>query len=81
MSKKLTKHGKSLALIINKPILEALGITDSTELQLIVAEGTLIVKPKKKNIKAQKQREKDISKTAHAILDKYEAVFKKLAKT
>ncbi len=81
MAKKLTKHGNSLALIIDKPILDVLGINDKTNLELIVIGDTLIIKPNKKNISAYKKRQDAISKTAHDIMDQYEAVLKKLAKT
>lgn len=33
MIKKLSKHGNSLALVIDKPILELLGIDEETELR------------------------------------------------
>ncbi len=81
MAKKLTKHGNSLALIIDKPVLDILGISDKTELELMVMGDTLIVKPKKSNEKATKKRQESIDKTAKNIMDKYESVFKKLAKT
>jgi antitoxin MazE len=81
MAKKLTKHGNSLALIIDKPVLDILGINGSTELEIIVMGDTLIVKPKKSSQKASKKRQEDIVKTSKNIMDKYESVFKKLAKT
>jgi antitoxin component of MazEF toxin-antitoxin module len=81
MAKKLTKHGKSLALVIDKPVLDTLGITDKTNLELIVVEDTLIIKPKRKSSSASKKRQASLSRTAHDIMDKYESVFKKLAKT
>jgi antitoxin component of MazEF toxin-antitoxin module len=81
MAKKLTKHGNSLALIIDKPILEILGINDTTDLEVVVTGDALIIKPKKRNLDAQKKREESISKTAHDIMDKYKSVFEKLAKT
>ena len=34
MIKKLSKHGNSLALVIDKPILELLGIDEDTELEV-----------------------------------------------
>ena len=63
MTKKLTEHGDSLALIIDKPVLDILGIHDKTDLDV------------------QKKKEESISKIGHEIMDKYESVFKKLAKT
>lgn len=81
MTKKLTKHGNSLALIIDKPVLEILGINDKTELELIVMDDTLIIKPKTSTTKTNKKRQEAVAKTASKIMDKYESVFKKLAKT
>jgi antitoxin component of MazEF toxin-antitoxin module len=81
MAKKLTKHGNSLALIIDKPVLDILGIDNKTELEMIVMGDTLIIKPRKSNTKANKKRQESIAKTASDIMDKYESVFKKLAKT
>jgi len=78
MSKKLTKHGNSLALIIDKPLLSLLKITEKTELELIVEKGVLIIKPTK--TKKSTVKISDIDKIAEKIMDKYENVFKKLSK-
>lgn len=78
MKKKLTKHGNSLALIIDKPLLELLHINEKTELVIDIKDGTLIIKPQK----SKKAKEnKDIDAIATQIMDKYEKVFKKLSKT
>jgi antitoxin component of MazEF toxin-antitoxin module len=45
MVKKLMKVGNSQALLIEKPILEALGIDADTPLQLTVSGNSLIVTP------------------------------------
>jgi antitoxin component of MazEF toxin-antitoxin module len=78
MTKKLIKHGKSLALIIDKPTLEKLGITEKTDLDVEVMGDILVVKSK--NISKDKHIAA-LEKSATAIMDKYEPVFKKLAKT
>ncbi len=41
--KKLTKHGNSYALIIEKPILELLGIDGETPLEISTPDGSSIV--------------------------------------
>ncbi len=46
MIKKLTKHGNSLALVIEKPILELLKIDADTELEVSTDGKNLVVKPK-----------------------------------
>ncbi len=43
ITKKLTKHGNSFALVIERPILELLGIDDTTLLQVSTPDGTSIV--------------------------------------
>jgi antitoxin component of MazEF toxin-antitoxin module len=80
MAKKLTKHGNSLALIIEKPVLEAWGIDETTELNMIIVGDSLIIKPSETDIKAHKRRQDALIKTANDIMDKYESVFEKLAK-
>lgn len=77
MTKKLIKYGDDLAFIIDKPILDDLGITEKTNLDLVVMGDILLIKPK--NINKNKQAE--LEKIATSIMDTYESVFKKLAKT
>jgi antitoxin MazE len=77
MAKKLIKHGDDLALIIDKPILENLGISEKTDLDVVVMGDLLLVKSKN----ASKNKRAKLEKTATSIMDTYEAVFKKLAKT
>jgi len=76
MKKKLTKHGNSFALIIDKPILKMLNITEKTNLEISIEDGKLVIKPFKRKVK-----EKDLDDIAERIIDKYEEVFKKLSKT
>ena len=45
MIKMLKKHGNSMALVIEKPMMEALGITEETPLQLTVNGNALVVTP------------------------------------
>jgi antitoxin component of MazEF toxin-antitoxin module len=45
MTKTLTKHGNSYALVIDKPILELLRITPDTPLELTTNGDTLMVSP------------------------------------
>lgn len=76
MSKKLTKHGNSLALIIDKPILQMLDISEQTELNLSIEDGSLVISPvAKKKLRSSGE----IQKIAEEIMDKYADVFKKLA--
>ncbi len=45
MIKNLQKHGNSQALVIDKPIMEALGIDSDTQLQVTVSGNSLIITP------------------------------------
>ena len=45
MIKTLKKHGNSMALVIEKPMMEALGITEETPLQVTVNGNALVVTP------------------------------------
>ncbi len=45
MVKKLTRHGNSLALVIDKPILELLNITKDTPLEISTDGRSLIISP------------------------------------
>jgi len=45
MVKKLTKHGNSLALVIDKPVLELLRIDQETPLDITTDSRRLIISP------------------------------------
>ena len=74
MQKKLTRHGNSYALIIDKPILELLQITPDTPLELTTNGDILIVRPIR-----DKQGQKRLDKTLAEINLKYGRALKKLA--
>ncbi len=52
MVKTLQKHGNSLALVLEKPLLEMLNINAETPLQIQVSNGSLIVTPTQVGIPA-----------------------------
>ena len=73
--KKLTKHGNSYALIIERPILDLLGIDSETLLQISTPDGiSIIITPVKS--KMQKQR---FSTSLKKINKKYGRALKRLA--
>ena len=74
MPKTLTRHGNSLALVIEKPILELLKIDDQTPLELITDGDLLIVKAKRDEERAEKLRE-----ALESVNRKYGRVLKRLA--
>lgn len=43
MTKKLVRHGNSLALVIDKPILEMLGIKEDTPISLTTTGDSLVI--------------------------------------
>ncbi len=62
MSKKLTRHGNSYALIIDKPLLQILNISEKTDLTLSIEDGALVIRPVKSGPKKSKQEIKKIAK-------------------
>jgi len=74
MIKKLSKHGNSLALVIDKPILELLGIDEETELEFTRREDGLFFRKKPDNgLPADFDARKD------RLNERWGPVFKKLA--
>lgn len=45
MVKKLQKRGNSHALVLDKSMMDQLGITPDTELQVTISAGCLVVRP------------------------------------
>lgn len=75
VTKKLTKHGNSYALVIERPILELLGIGSDTLLQISTPDGASIVITPVKD-KAQQKR---FSASLKKINKKYSGALKRLA--
>jgi antitoxin component of MazEF toxin-antitoxin module len=66
MIKTLIKHGNSLALVVDKPILELLGITADTPLELTTNGDALMITP---------VRDRRRQKRLRASLDKINAKY------
>ncbi|HKZ00549.1 MAG TPA: hypothetical protein VJ112_05255 [Rhabdochlamydiaceae bacterium] len=75
ITKKLTKHGNSFALVIERPILELLGIDDTTLLQVSTPDGASIVITPLKN----KSQQRLFSSSLKKINKKYGRTLKRLA--
>ena len=73
MVKKLIQHGNSFALVIDKPIMEILNITNDTTFELSTDGRNLILSPQTEYV-----REKDILHSLEKINKKYGAVLKRL---
>jgi len=74
MQKTLTSIGNSLGIVIEKPILELLGITKETLLELRTDGERLIIEPVK-SARAQKLRV-----ASKRVMKNHDETFRKLAK-
>ena len=75
MIKKLTKHGNSLALLIDRPVLDLLKIDADTPLEISTDGGILIISPVR-----DKRRQKQFDKALEETNRKYHKMLKRLAK-
>jgi antitoxin component of MazEF toxin-antitoxin module len=76
MVKKLTRTGNSLALILDRPLLEQLGIDENTPLELSTNGDVLVVSPLR-----DEQHERRFQRSRQKINRKYAGVFRRLAKS
>ena len=74
MVKRLTRSGNSLALVIDRPLLDALAIDANTDLELSTDGDVLVVTPVRD--RKRKQRTADLLAEAH---ERYGGVFRRLA--
>ncbi len=74
MIKTLTKLGNSQALIIDKPLLEALGIGPDTPLQLVVSGNSLIVTPARVDVGRE-----EVAESLKKLRPRYGKMLRKLA--
>ncbi|MCF7954450.1 MAG: AbrB/MazE/SpoVT family DNA-binding domain-containing protein [Phycisphaerae bacterium] len=74
MVKKLIKHGNSLALVIDKPILELLDIAQDTSLELTTNGDSIMISPVR-----DKSRQKRLNKSLSKINATYGEDLKRLA--
>lgn len=80
MEKKLSKHGNSRAIVIEKPILDLLSITDDTALKITTEDGKIIIEPVRRSKKIKISSDKKMQKIYEEIVEKYGPALKKLAK-
>lgn len=74
MIKKLAKTGNSLALVLDKPLLQQLGIDEETELELSTNGDVLVVTPVR-----DRSRERRFRKAVEKINQQYAGLFKRLS--
>lgn len=75
MTKRLQAIGNSAGIIIDKPILELLGITPETELELSTDGQRLIITPV-----SEKSRRSRLARLQARVVAAHEKTFRKLAK-
>jgi antitoxin MazE len=81
MIKKLSKHGNSLAILIDKPILELLGMDEHTHINIKTDGSNIIIEPIRNQDKvATISKDPKTQKIYEELVEKYDALFRKLAK-
>jgi antitoxin component of MazEF toxin-antitoxin module len=74
MRKRLTRTGNSLALVLDRPLLEAVGVDEKTTLEISTDGDVIIVTP----VRAKK-RSARVDAALDEINARYAGVFKRLA--
>lgn len=74
MIKNLCKHGNSLALVIDRPILELLGIDEHTSLEISTDGESLVIAPVR-----DEQRRKRFEEALASSNERYGGALKRLA--
>ena len=74
MSKRLTKVGNSLGLVLERPLLEQLGIDAKTELEVSTDGSVIVIAPKR-----SKRADRKLKEVSDWMFEKYAGAFKKLA--
>jgi antitoxin component of MazEF toxin-antitoxin module len=73
MLKKLTRHGNSLALVIDKGVLDLLNIDDTTPLEISTDGTTLLISPVR-----DEKRKKQFQEALEKVNTKYGRALKRL---
>src|SRR6266567_1635961 len=74
MIKKLTRTGNSVALVLDKPLLEHLGLDENAEVELSTNGQVLVVTPRR-----DPARERKFRKSVEKINQKYAGLFRRLS--
>jgi len=74
MKKKLTRTGNSVALVLDKPLLEKLGLEEGGEVELSTNGDVLVMTPVRDAV-----RERKFRKSASKIAGKYAGLFQRLS--
>ena len=74
MIKKLTRTGNSIAVVLDKPLLEELGLDESSEVEVSTNGQIIVITPKRNAARDRKFR-----KAVEKINSKYAGLFKRLS--
>lgn len=74
MIKTLQKHGNSMALVIEKPMMEALGIKEDTPLQITLSGNALVITPANVGVGSE-----DMKRILKDLRKRYGPMLKRLA--
>jgi antitoxin component of MazEF toxin-antitoxin module len=74
MIKKLTRTGNSIALVLDKPMLEELGLDENAEVEVSTNGQVIVITPKRSSA-----RERRFRNAADRINRKYAGLFKRLS--
>ena len=81
MIKKLSKHGNSLAVLIDKPILDLLNINEQTRINIRTDGTTIIIEPiHAESASSLISEDPKLQELYEELVDKYNTVLKKLSK-
>ena len=73
MIKKLTRTGNSIALVLDKPLLEELGLEENAEVEVSTNGQVIVITPRRSSARDRKFR-----KAVDKINRKYAGLFKRL---
>jgi len=74
MIKKLTRTGNSIALVLDKPLLEELGLEENAEVEVSTNGQVIVITPKR-----SAARERAFRNAVAKVNDKYAGLFKRLS--
>lgn len=74
MIKKLTRTGNSVALVLDKPLLEELGLDENSEVEISTNGQVIVLTPKRDS-----GRERKFRKSVEKINRKYAGLFRRLS--
>jgi antitoxin component of MazEF toxin-antitoxin module len=74
MIKKLTRTGNSIALVLDKPLLEELGLDENAEVEVSTNGQVIVITPKR-----SAARQRRFRKAADKVNRKYAGLFKRLS--